>query len=296
MRKILLSFFLATAAATPALAQTPNGDESTEAREERRSQRSEARKERTESRSERVDARTDRIEARTDRVEARTDRAQSREPARIEHVERVERRTEIRDQNAAARERRTESRPGNVNERVRPTLEERRVNRDAVTSAQSAQRQQQIDQRREELRERMQQQQQQASQARQRVRIPEGARPDRPAPPPPVASTTRTPAPNWGTTWRRDHRYDWRDYRRRHRSLFHLGFYFDPFGWGYYRWGIGWRLWPSYYDRYYWLNDPWMYRLPYAPWPYRWIRYYNDALLVNVITGQVVDVEYNFFW
>ena len=59
---------------------------------------------------------------------------------------------------------------------------------------------------------------------------------------------------------------------------------------------MGWRLWPNYYRNSFWLNDPWRYRLPPAYGPYRWIRYFNDALLVNIYTGQVVDVEYNFFW
>jgi Ni/Co efflux regulator RcnB len=62
------------------------------------------------------------------------------------------------------------------------------------------------------------------------------------------------------------------------------------------RYGIGWRLWPSYYRNSFWLNDSWQYRLPPAYGPYRWIRYYNDALLVNIYTGEVVDVEYDVFW
>lgn len=101
---------------------------------------------------------------------------------------------------------------------------------------------------------------------------------------------------NWRSDWRHDRRYDWRDWRRRHGSSFRIGFYYDPFGWDYMRYGIGWRLWPSYYSSNFWLNDSWQYRLPPAYGPYRWIRYYNDALLVNIYTGQVVDVEYDFFW
>jgi hypothetical protein len=117
-------------------------------------------------------------------------------------------------------------------------------------------------------------------------------------PPPPRTATAiaARPARHWSSHWRNDRRYDWRDWRRRHRSRFHFGFYSDPFGWDYFRYGIGWRLWPSYYRSSYWLNDPWEYRLPPAYGPYRWVRYYNDALLVNIYTGQVVDVEYNFFW
>ena len=100
----------------------------------------------------------------------------------------------------------------------------------------------------------------------------------------------------WSGDWRRDHRYDWRTYRDRHRVLFRLGRYYDPYGWNYRRFSIGFSLWPSYYGSSFWLNDPWMYRLPPAHGPYRWVRYYDDALLVNIYTGQVVDVLYNFFW
>jgi hypothetical protein len=118
-------------------------------------------------------------------------------------------------------------------------------------------------------------------------------------PPPPATTFNRggdTDHRRWRSDWRRDHRYDWRDWRRRHRSNFHIGVYLDPFGWDYARYGIGWRLWPSYYSSRFWLNDTWQYRLPPAYGPYRWVRYYDDALLVNIYTGEVVDVEYNFFW
>jgi hypothetical protein len=100
----------------------------------------------------------------------------------------------------------------------------------------------------------------------------------------------------WSNNGRRDHRYDWRNYRDRHRSLFRLGRYYDPYGWNYRRFSIGFNLGSSYYGSNYWLDDPWIYRLPPAYGPYRWVRYYDDALLVNIYTGQVVDVLYNFFW
>ena len=61
-----------------------------------------------------------------------------------------------------------------------------------------------------------------------------------------VARPTRSAAR--GTrNWRNNSRYDWNNHRHRHRSLFHLGFYYDPFGWGYQPYQIGWRMWPSYY-------------------------------------------------
>jgi Ni/Co efflux regulator RcnB len=122
---------------------------------------------------------------------------------------------------------------------------------------------------------------------------------------PPLPNSTRRSSTNrlssvtaqhWRNHWRSDHRYDWKNHRRHHRSLFHFGFYYDPFGWSYRPYSIGSRLWPSYYRSSYWLSDPWQYRLPYAPPGYRWIRYYDDALLVDTWDGQVVDVIYNFFW
>ena len=100
----------------------------------------------------------------------------------------------------------------------------------------------------------------------------------------------------WSDDWHRDRRYDWRRYRDRNRSVFRLGYYSDPFGWNYRRWSTGSYLYPSYYGSSYWLHDPWQYRLPPAYGPYRWVRYWNDALLVNVYTGQVVEVMHGFFW
>jgi hypothetical protein len=100
----------------------------------------------------------------------------------------------------------------------------------------------------------------------------------------------------WSGDWRHDRRYDWWNYRNRYSSLFRLGNYYDPYGWGYRRYSTGLSLWPSYYGSSYWLNDPWQYRLPSVYGPYRWVRYYDDALLVNIYTGEVADVVLNFFW
>jgi hypothetical protein len=100
----------------------------------------------------------------------------------------------------------------------------------------------------------------------------------------------------WSTNWRYNDRYDWRRWRDRHRSWFHVGVYYDPFGWNYRPYQIGWRLWPSYYSSRYWIDDPWYYRLPYAPPGYVWVRYWDDAILVDRWSGEVVDVIHNFFW
>ncbi len=114
--------------------------------------------------------------------------------------------------------------------------------------------------------------------------------------PPPRIVERRWGNTNWNRNWPDNDRYDWRDWRRSHRTIFRIGLYYDPFGWGYRPYQIGWRLWPSYYNQQYWINDPWMYRLPYAPPGLVWVRYWDDALLIDTYSGEVVDVIHNFFW
>jgi Ni/Co efflux regulator RcnB len=99
----------------------------------------------------------------------------------------------------------------------------------------------------------------------------------------------------WNRDWRNDRRYDWRRYRDSHRSTFHLGLYIDPFGYGYQSFAVGYRLPPVYFGQQYWI-DPAMYELPYPPPGTQWVRYWNDALLVDMYTGEVVDAIQGFFW
>lgn len=101
----------------------------------------------------------------------------------------------------------------------------------------------------------------------------------------------------WSRDWRRDNRYDWRSWRNTNRHVYHLGHYRAPYrDWSYRRLSIGFFLQPLFFGSTYWIDDPWMYRLPPAYGPYRWVRYYDDALLVDIYDGQVVDVIYDFFW
>lgn len=101
--------------------------------------------------------------------------------------------------------------------------------------------------------------------------------------------------PEWNTGWRNNRQYNWREWRQNHRERFRPHLYSDPFGWGYSRYWPGWRLWPAFYASRYWIMDPWYYRLPPAPPGTHWVRYYNDALLVDMSTGEVLDVIYDFF-
>ncbi|WP_294300836.1 RcnB family protein [uncultured Sphingomonas sp.] len=102
----------------------------------------------------------------------------------------------------------------------------------------------------------------------------------------------------WNREWRNDRRYDWQGWRGSNRSAYRLPRYYPPRGYnyGYQRFGIGITLGSILFQQNYWINDPWDYRLPPAYGPYRWVRYYNDALLVDIDTGEVVDVIYDIFW
>jgi Ni/Co efflux regulator RcnB len=93
---------------------------------------------------------------------------------------------------------------------------------------------------------------------------------------------------------RQEYREDWRDYRRTHREVYARGNWRAPFR--YQAWDRGARLKPAYYSSRYYITDPHRYRLAPARGDLRWVRHYNDVLLVNVRTGSVVEVNRGFFW
>ncbi len=103
---------------------------------------------------------------------------------------------------------------------------------------------------------------------------------------------------DWNRGWRGDQRYDWQGYRNAHRDFYHVDRYRAPYGYGggYRRFGIGAALERDFFAQQYWIGDPGYYRLPPAYGPYRWVRYYNDALLVNIYSGQITDEIPDFFY
>ena len=114
----------------------------------------------------------------------------------------------------------------------------------------------------------------------------------RPAPPPPARGG------GWDRGWRGDGRFDYRGYRTQNNGLFRLPRYYAPGGWGYgyRRFSPGFTIASVLFEQEYWIDDPYAYRLPPAWGPYRWVRYYNDALLVDLRSGYVVDTVYGIFW
>lgn len=91
--------------------------------------------------------------------------------------------------------------------------------------------------------------------------------------------------------WRRD---DWRSYRNGNRGLYARGTWRAPFRYSAFR--VGGRIGPAFYGSRYFIADPWRYRLPPARGYSRWVRHYDDVLLVDTRRGIVLDVYRNFFF
>ena len=101
----------------------------------------------------------------------------------------------------------------------------------------------------------------------------------------------------WNRQWRDNSHYNWFSYRSSHPSNYRLGNYYAPYrNYSYQRLSIGFYLDSLFFSQNYWIDNPGNYRLPDVYGPYRWVRYYDDALLVDIYTGEVVDVINNFFW
>ena len=104
-----------------------------------------------------------------------------------------------------------------------------------------------------------------------------------------------------GGNWDRDERNRRGDgdrgwsYRGEDHSRFRVPPYRYPYNWGYRSWRVGERL-PYLFlsDSYYIDFGP--YGLPRPPYGYRWVRFGPDVLLVNVYTGEIVDVVYDIFY
>jgi Ni/Co efflux regulator RcnB len=101
----------------------------------------------------------------------------------------------------------------------------------------------------------------------------------------------------WNRGWHNDRRYDWRSYRSYNRNYYRPVRYYAPYqNHSYNRVNIGFYMGNGFYGQRYWVNNPGYYRLPAAYGPYRWVRYYDDVLLIDLRNGYVVDTVHNFYW
>lgn len=94
---------------------------------------------------------------------------------------------------------------------------------------------------------------------------------------------------------RRETREDWRDYRRAHPDAYRGARYVGPRGYAYRPVAVGYRFQPQYYSQRYWI-DPARYRLGPVAGNQRWIRYGNDAVLVDMRSGRTIRVYDRFFF
>jgi Ni/Co efflux regulator RcnB len=76
---------------------------------------------------------------------------------------------------------------------------------------------------------------------------------------------------------------------------FHVGPYNRPPGWAAHSWAYGQILPRAYFAPQYILADYWLFALEVPPGGYEWVRDGNDALLVNVDSGEILQVEYGVF-
>ena len=85
--------------------------------------------------------------------------------------------------------------------------------------------------------------------------------------------------------WNRnaEHRYHWQPYNQ-------------PPGWHYQRWAYGQVLPSPFWVRAYWINSYYDFGLGDPPYGFVWVRYGDDALLVDVESGQILSVEYGVFY
>jgi Ni/Co efflux regulator RcnB len=95
---------------------------------------------------------------------------------------------------------------------------------------------------------------------------------------------------------RQEYREDLRD-RRGDRRFYHQsrrGNWRAPFGYSVFRPGV--RIGQPFYQQRYWISDPYRYNLPRVVGFQRWVRHYDDLLLVDTRRGVVLDVLRNYYW
>ncbi|MBL6852880.1 MAG: RcnB family protein [Alphaproteobacteria bacterium] len=100
------------------------------------------------------------------------------------------------------------------------------------------------------------------------------------------------------TDW---HNSQWNSLRRAFNAPRHFryrGWYRQPYGWYYQRWTVGAFLPSLFWSQSYWIDqDDWDYYGLYdAPPGTVWVRYGNDALLIDRYTGEVIQVVYGIFY
>jgi len=166
-------------------------------------------------------------------------------------------------------------------------------------------------------------------------RAPGGGAPARPAPaanpaysrgpngggfnrPAPAANPTYTRGPNGGGSFQGGPnggrpapgvnrpggggpRRDFRAFGQFHQAInaqrrFRAPAYRRPPGWYARRWTFGEFLPAAFWAQNYWLNNYVDYALPPPPYGATWVRYGDDALLIDQDSGEIITVQYGVFY
>jgi Ni/Co efflux regulator RcnB len=95
--------------------------------------------------------------------------------------------------------------------------------------------------------------------------------------------------------WRQDNREDWQRWRDSHRNDYRRGNWTAPFR--YRRFNTGVIVPRSYWGTRYYVNNWSAYRLPRPAYGYyRYVRHFDDLLLINTRNGRVIRVYHDFYW
>jgi Ni/Co efflux regulator RcnB len=94
---------------------------------------------------------------------------------------------------------------------------------------------------------------------------------------------------------RLDQREDWQRWRDAHRNDYRRGAWRAPFA--YRSFNVGMSVPRDYWAPQYYISNWGAYRLPAPAYGYyRYVRHYDDVLLINMRTGRVLRVYHNFYW
>lgn len=113
-------------------------------------------------------------------------------------------------------------------------------------------------------------------------------------------ATTNTGAPRTGAigTGPHVHNRAFDNMRRVYTAprRFQLGVYHRPSGWYYHRWRFGEFLPAFFFTRSYWILDWEDFALDDPPPGTVWVRYGDDAVLIDEYSGEVIQVVYGIFY
>jgi Ni/Co efflux regulator RcnB len=100
---------------------------------------------------------------------------------------------------------------------------------------------------------------------------------------------------NWNN---RPRAYDPRHYHHNYVAVhrYHWRLYVRPHGWYYRRWVYGEHFPDIFWARDYWITDYWLFGLAIPPYGCEWVRYGNDAVLINIETGEILQVIYGIYY